>query len=73
MLAGNKTDASDNNAGLKTTTVFFNWPLRQVSGGYHAYYGIANYADHDTTYPGHLQDWNCGTRMEKVFNHRRFL
>lgn len=62
----------ENNRGAKTTSTMFDWPLHQVTGGYFSYYYIGNYVDLDTTYPGHLLDWNCGTRtydLSSGYNH----
>jgi hypothetical protein len=59
-------------AAAKTTSAMFSWPLHQVSGGYAACYGISNYVDHDTTYPSHVLDWNCGARtydLSSGYNH----
>lgn len=51
------------NSQKKTTATKFDWPLQQASGfDYFEVYGITNYVDHDSTFPGNLQDWNCGTR-----------
>jgi murein DD-endopeptidase MepM/ murein hydrolase activator NlpD len=51
------------NSQKKTTATKFDWPLQQASGfNYFEVNSITNYVDHDSTFPGNLQDWNCGTR-----------
>jgi hypothetical protein len=59
-------------ANGKTTATMFDWPLKQVGTSYFCYYGISNFVDHDTTYPSHLKDWNCGARtydLASGYNH----
>ncbi|MGA9333358.1 MAG: peptidoglycan DD-metalloendopeptidase family protein [Rudaea sp.] len=49
------------------------WPLKPVGGfdqfGYH---GVSNFVDHDTRFPGFVQDYSCGTRsydLASGYNH----
>ncbi|MCW5578061.1 MAG: peptidoglycan DD-metalloendopeptidase family protein [Dokdonella sp.] len=49
------------------------WPLRPAAGQTDpAYHGISNFVDLDSSYPGHVLDWNCGTRsydLASGYNH----
>lgn len=49
------------------------WPLQPINGfdqfGYH---GVSNYVDHDTRFPGFVQDYACATRsydLASGYNH----
>lgn len=54
--------------------VLFDWPLRKASGiSDPGYYGISNFVDQDTAYPGKVLDYNCGTRsydQASGYNHQ---
>jgi murein DD-endopeptidase MepM/ murein hydrolase activator NlpD len=54
-------------------TLDLQWPLKPAPGhndpGYH---GTSAFVDHDSTYPDHILDWNCGTRaydLASGYNH----
>ena len=56
------------------TAVLFDWPLKQASGVTDpGYYGISNFVDQDTAFPGKVLDYNCGTRsydQSSGYNHQ---
>lgn len=56
------------------TAVLLDWPLKQASGVTDpGYYGISNFVDQDTAFPGKVLDYNCGTRsydQSSGYNHQ---
>jgi len=49
------------------------WPLRPVAGfGQYDYHGTKYFVDHDSRFPGFIQDYTCGTRtydLASGYNH----
>ncbi len=69
-----KQEGRISNATAKITASEFIFPL-QWSDGYEGYnfYGISNYVDQNTAFPGLITDYNCGTRSydtEDGYNHQ---
>jgi len=61
-------------AQQKTEALALEFPLAWNAGfsGYN-FYGISNFADHNTAFPGALLDWNCGARTydtDAGYNHQ---
>lgn len=45
------------------------WPLKPIDGfDQFDYHGVSNYVDHDTRFPGFVQDYSCGTRSYDLAN-----
>ena len=58
----------------RTSAQLFDWPLRQSTGMTDpGYYGISNFVDQDTSFPGKVLDYNCGARsydQASGYNHQ---
>ncbi|KAB2843165.1 MAG: peptidoglycan DD-metalloendopeptidase family protein [Burkholderiales bacterium] len=61
-------------APVKADSTVFAWPVRQAGGwadyGFHV---IANYFDHNASYPGQVRDYQCGNRSydrNNGYNHQ---
>ena len=53
----------------KSTGVTYEWPLAQDTNfHYYCIYGVGNFVDHDTVFPGALLDYNCGARTYDLTN-----